>query len=170
MALGSFFGILAYRSAYASILDSRYNHIPLPPFATKTRLSYSAGDSVRCTHLLEGRHLEGADKMVVWSWWKQSVPSDLDTVKEILWLQSLWRLKLVGTSSGTGKELYSIIPRCKTSSFGCQRNGTTIQRQVQNANVSDEHTQTPDLSCPPNPRCGPTNNKSGTHSTRSSHI
>jgi len=72
MIIGLVLGILAYRSAYASVFDFRYNHIPLPPFATKTQFSHSTHGRRDSNAGLEGKQVIEDDELVVWSWWKQS--------------------------------------------------------------------------------------------------
>jgi len=100
-------GTLAYRSAYASVFDTRYNHIPLLPLSAKTWLSYSIDCGPKHVHPLAGRYTAEVDKMVVWNWWQRSEPSDIDSVKEMLWLQSLRRVNIRGTCDGKGEPVSS---------------------------------------------------------------
>ncbi|KAL3425821.1 pap2 superfamily protein [Phlyctema vagabunda] len=80
--LGLLMGTLSFRSSYAAILDFRYNHIPLPPMSTRTRLSYKpqTSDEVAVAYLQNTGHLQ------VWDWWKASDRST-NYHKQTLWLQ-----------------------------------------------------------------------------------
>lgn len=89
MILGTLFGILAYRCAYASILDPRYNYIPLPP-PTKTLRFHCTSCSVSHPRPDD----EDLEKSIVWSWSLPRRSIDTDELKELLWLQSLRRLNL----------------------------------------------------------------------------
>ncbi|KAH0544647.1 hypothetical protein FGG08_001152, partial [Glutinoglossum americanum] len=63
--IGSICALVAYRSSYASLLDYRYNHIPLPPQAARARFDY------------EDLDLASADNFVINRWWRQRGTSDL---------------------------------------------------------------------------------------------
>jgi len=74
MLIGLFFGALGYRSAYAAVFDFRYNHIPLPPFGSRTRFTYTINASTSDTTVGEAINLGeggtvGSEHLVMWRWW-----------------------------------------------------------------------------------------------------
>jgi hypothetical protein len=103
MVIGLVIGTIAYRSHYAAIFDTRFNHIPLPPFAAKTRLSYLK-KGVRGHIGDTGYHdKEEIDKLVVWSWW-EAEPSEQNRVKEEFWLQNIRTMQGAGGENGIKSE------------------------------------------------------------------
>jgi diacylglycerol diphosphate phosphatase/phosphatidate phosphatase len=101
MIIGFVLGTLAYRSAYASAFDFRYNHIPLPLFATRTQFShYTHGR--RYVHVrLEQERVIKDDKLVVWSWWKQSGATNEEKEKAKVWLRSIRSARVTGKELGS---------------------------------------------------------------------
>ena len=100
MIIGLAIGILAYRSAYAAVFDYRYNHIPLPPFAIRTRFSYNIGAASVANGDLSNTVVGEDDELVVWSWWKQSGYDNLAKDKEASWLKSLRSARVTGKEIG----------------------------------------------------------------------
>lgn len=96
--LGLIIGTISYRSVYAAILDSRYNHIPLPPFAAKTRFTYSSRKSGSAEET-KGIHKDEVDRSVVWSWWKQEVGHQ-NREKEQFWLRNIRSIRATGCEKG----------------------------------------------------------------------
>ncbi len=101
MLLGILIALLVYRSAYASVFDFHYNHIPLPPFGARTRFTYS----LNSPHLnAKTVNLDSEDDyLVVWNWWKQSGIRDRDEAKELSWLKSIRSVE------ATGQEIAPIL-------------------------------------------------------------
>lgn len=132
--LGTILGTLAYRSAYASILDARYNHIPLPPFKIKTRLSFSGNAGQRCIYSLSEKHLEEADTMIAWRWWKRSGPTDPARFKEILRLQNLHRANFRENSDEK-----AVNEDPKTPGRYWYNGAIGAERRKENTFESDEH-------------------------------
>jgi hypothetical protein len=87
LILGLVIGTIAYRSVYAALFDSRFNHIPLPPFSAKTRFSYCRVGGRGSTDETKA-HEEEVDKLVVWNWWK-SGSNDQSREKEGIWLRNI---------------------------------------------------------------------------------
>ncbi|PBP18364.1 phosphatidic acid phosphatase beta [Diplocarpon rosae] len=85
MLIGLVLGVLGYRSAYAAIFDSRYNHIPLPPFGARLRLKNVANVS---TFEAQGQAAE-AYQPVMWHWWMQSETTNQDRETRLSWLRSM---------------------------------------------------------------------------------
>jgi hypothetical protein len=100
MIIGLILGMLAYRSAYAAVFDFRCNHVPLPPFATKTQFSRTPHDRGDLTAKIEGQVVED-DELVVWSWWKQSGTKNEEKEKEMAWLRSIGPVRLTGRELGS---------------------------------------------------------------------
>jgi len=93
MLLGVFFGTLGYRSSYTAVLDSRYNHIPLPPFGGKT--------------LFTSRKTK-VPNFVLLKRLRECMPNDeveLYNVKEELWVCSLHHMGPPGTDSDGAQDL-----------------------------------------------------------------
>lgn len=96
MIIGLVLGTLAFRSAYAAVFDFRCNHIPLPPFATKTQLSrFPHGRRNEAARLEEKRNVED-DELVVWSWWKQSGATNEEKDKGVARLRSIRSVRVAG--------------------------------------------------------------------------
>ena len=97
LILGLVIGTIAYRSVYAALFDSRFNHIPLPPFSAKTRFSYcrlggrGPADETKA-------HEEEVDRLVVWNWWR-SGSSDQSREKERIWLRNVRSMQITGPES-----------------------------------------------------------------------
>lgn len=99
MALGLVIGTVSYRSAYAAVFDSRYNHIPLPPFAAKTRFLYLKAKMQQLPDTSDKDEEQEVDRLVVWSWWKLG-PNEQNRVKEEFWLQNIRTTRAAGCESG----------------------------------------------------------------------
>jgi hypothetical protein len=99
--LGLLFGSLAYRSSYASLLDPRFNHLPLPPQTSQVRFSYKAGEGI-------AGWVGDADSLVFWDWWKLSGAQSGRKEKEtsaLLTLQAVAAIgKLVAPALTPGKQ------------------------------------------------------------------
>jgi diacylglycerol diphosphate phosphatase / phosphatidate phosphatase len=128
MVLGIVIGALAYRSVYAALFDSCFNHIPLPPFSAKTRFSYSRD---RKRELADGtnQHDEEVDKLVVWRWWK-SRPSEQSREKEEIWLQNIRSMRAANHERGLPSE--AILPQNQGDIFTMQ----IIEERVRAASTS----------------------------------
>lgn len=99
MALGLVIGTISYRSVYAAVFDSRYNHIPLPPFAAKTRFLYRKDEKKRLVDRSDEHEEQEVDRLVVWSWWKLG-PNEQNRVKEEFWLQNIRTTRATGCENG----------------------------------------------------------------------
>ncbi|CAL3972574.1 unnamed protein product [Diplocarpon coronariae] len=75
MLLGLISGVLGYRSTYAAIFDSRYNHIPLPPFGA--RISAAAYHPV------------------MWNLWAQSSTTAQAQKMRLSWLRNMGCLEVI---------------------------------------------------------------------------
>ena len=77
MIIGISIGLLSYRSSFAAILDFRYNHIPLPLFATNAQFEYTSEARMGSQHM---QHYMAAHRLVLWDWWNQSkeVPNETE--------------------------------------------------------------------------------------------
>lgn len=81
MIMGILLGTLAFRSSYASILDFRYNHVPLPPSSIHTRFSYRPEiENPAALYSGETCHLQS------WDWWNP-LESETNDERERLWLR-----------------------------------------------------------------------------------
>jgi diacylglycerol diphosphate phosphatase/phosphatidate phosphatase len=128
MIIGLVLGILAFRSAYASVFNFRYNHIPLPPFATKTQFSHSTHGHRDLHAILGEKGVIDDDELVVWSWWKQSGATNEEKQKELAWLRSIRSARV------TGQELASKVePRIPTYSHS----HIPHQKAVVSSNLED---------------------------------
>jgi diacylglycerol diphosphate phosphatase/phosphatidate phosphatase len=101
--IGLLSGTISYRSVYAALLDSRYNHIPLPPFAAKTRFSYLKDGRTRLKDKYEEYVKEEVDKLVVWSWWKSGTVEQ-NREKELFWMRNIRTTQATGCESGFKSE------------------------------------------------------------------
>jgi hypothetical protein len=90
LVLGLVIGTLAYRSVYAALFDSRYNHIPLPPFSAKTQFSYRKGErgALELSADESKEPEKEVDKLVVWSWWVSGSTKN-SKEKEGVWLRNI---------------------------------------------------------------------------------
>ncbi|KAL2071524.1 hypothetical protein VTL71DRAFT_12759 [Oculimacula yallundae] len=89
MLIGMVVGTLGYRSAYSAVFDSRYNHIPLPPFGARVRFAYDQSPSVTSTVGITSGHISGEAHPVMWSWWVRSSASIQEQHYGLIWLKSM---------------------------------------------------------------------------------
>lgn len=83
MVIGSTLAFLVYRSAYASVFDFRYNHIPLPPFGARSQFSYTLGVA-----RIDQGLMADSDRLVFWNWWKPTDMRYRDEADELSWLRN----------------------------------------------------------------------------------
>lgn len=100
MLIGTVFGTLAFRTCYASIFDFRYNHIPLPPFATRTKFLYTKDSVFGAT--CQGIGSPECNELVLWKWWGLHGNRRDEREKEMAWFKSVASLRVTGQKlSGT---------------------------------------------------------------------
>lgn len=138
--IGLIIGTIAYRSVYAAIFDSRYNHIPLPPFAAKTRFRYSGRTSGSAEETRENREDE-VDKLVVWSWWNHDLCQQTKE-KEQFWLRNIRSTRATGCEKGFRSE--PTLPRNEQDvvTRACVER---IQKEVPGCPNTHPHTRAPGL-------------------------
>ena len=123
--IGLTIGVIAFRSVYAAVFDHRYNHIPLPPFAAKTRFLYLKDGTTRPTDKSEELE-EEADKLVVWNWWKSGL-NEQNREKEVFWLRNIRTIQATGCESSFQSE--PILPQN-------ERDITTRERAAARHNIA----------------------------------
>lgn len=161
MVLGLVIGTVSYRSVYAAVFDSRYNHIPLPPFAAKTRFLYFKDGRQNLADVPDEYETQEVDKLVVWSWWKLE-PNEQDRVKESFWLKNIRSTKATGCENGFNGERtlprnqHDIIPWGRVSARANDPSGENIpssQHGIRTHAVSDSELAIP-LAPHPSPAMG----------------
>jgi hypothetical protein len=113
MIIGLFAGLIAYRSSYASLLDFRVNHIPLPPASAHIRFGGGAVTNKAAAHSNRGMSSSGAsssesysngssgdrqpctghlgDRLVTLDWWRK--PTEQVEMETRKWLTSAASLR-----------------------------------------------------------------------------
>jgi diacylglycerol diphosphate phosphatase/phosphatidate phosphatase len=92
MMIGVLFGAVTFRTSYAAMFDFHYNHVPLPPSSTNTRLLYTK-DSVLGS-VPRGERGTQCDDLVMWKWWKLHGESRIVREKELAWFESIMSLRM----------------------------------------------------------------------------
>ncbi len=93
MIIGLFCGVLAYRTSYAAILNFRFNHIPLPPFALHQRFSYNLSEMHDGLDELLETNAEFANRLVMVDWWGRAVENLV--VNDRKWLRLVTDMKRI---------------------------------------------------------------------------
>jgi len=117
IVLGLVSGTLAYRSVYAALFNPRFNHIPLPPFSSKTQLSYCQN----CRGMVaDGINLDqNTDKLVVWSWWRSGPCESAEgREKEQAWFRDIRQTTGVGNG---GMSTGPVLPHNESDMFTMER-------------------------------------------------
>ncbi|KAJ5054335.1 uncharacterized protein L3040_000611 [Drepanopeziza brunnea f. sp. 'multigermtubi'] len=100
MLIGLMLGVLGYRSAYAAVFDYRYNnHIPFPPFGSRTRFTYTP--DAQTIEVLG--HNTDAEHLAMWDWWSKSEVTGQDQERGLSWLRNM------GFLVETGEDTHMIV-------------------------------------------------------------
>lgn len=89
MVIGIAVGILGYRSAYAAVVDFRYNHIPLPPFGARSQFAYGKDTHMASDIGSPGGDSSGDEHPVMWSWWTRSGATIQEQGRRLSWQKSM---------------------------------------------------------------------------------